>query len=264
MLNKNGGELYKLNIYSFSSNEELNEVGAGIVIDLLRKKPSATLGLATGNSPVGIYEQLVSAYKKGSINFDLIKTFNLDEYIGLNKKHPQSFYTFMRQCFFDHVNIPSERTYIPDGTALDLNEECLSYDCLLNNIDLQILGIGHNGHIGFNEPGSYLSRGTHVVQLTEETRITNSRYFSSLREVPTHAITMGIGSILKANKIVFVARGNEKAEIVYRSLFGPITTECPGSFLQLHPNLVVLLDKEAAGYIDESKIHNPEIIVTRR
>ncbi|RUQ32461.1 glucosamine-6-phosphate deaminase [Peribacillus cavernae] len=247
-----------MHIFSFSSEEELNKAGAKVVIDLLMKKPSAILGLATGQSPVGIYKQLVKAYKKGIISFQLIKTFNLDEYIGLNKEHPQSFYMFMKQRFFDHVNIPSERSYIPDGIAPDFNEECIRYDRLLNKIDLQILGIGHNGHIGFNEPGNYLSSRTHVVELTEETRIANSKYFSSLNKVPTHAITMGIGNILKAQKIVFVARGKEKAEIVFQSLFGPITTECPGSFLQLHPNLVVLLDKEAASYIDEGKIQNIE------
>jgi glucosamine-6-phosphate deaminase len=245
-----------MNILTFQSNEELNEAGAGIIISLLQTKPDAVLGLATGGTPVGIYEQLVKAYNKGLVSFRKSTTFNLDEYVGLPREHEQSYYTYMKQHLFDHVDLPADQTHIPNGNAPDPEAECRNYEEKLakaKQIDLQILGLGHNGHIGFNEPDHNLISGTHVVELLDETRQANARYFNSIDEVPTHAITMGVGMILKAKTILLIVRGEDKAEIVHRALTEPIRTENPASLLQTHPNLVVMLDSAAAKYFITSK-----------
>ncbi|GGG01559.1 glucosamine-6-phosphate deaminase [Paenibacillus abyssi] len=241
-----------MQIYTFKTDRELDEAGAGIVISLLRSVPGASLGLATGQTPVGVYEELVKAYRKGHISFKKVNTYNLDEYRGVGKKDPRSFYAFMHQHLFQHIDLPEEQIHIPDGEAEDVILECNRYDALLGNVrqlDLQILGIGLNGHIGFNEPNFRLSYGTHAVILSEETRRVNSSFFHSLEEVPEQAITMGVGAIMKAKKILFIARGEKKAEIVHRALTGPITTECPASLLQLHPDVIVLLDEGAGKLI---------------
>lgn len=239
-----------MNILTFDSNEKLNEAGANIIAGLVQTQPKAVLGLATGGTPVGIYERLVSDFKRGLFSFSQATSFNLDEYVGLDKKHPQSYYAYMHEHLFHHIDLPAERAHIPNGNAPDPQAECERYDRLIaeaGQIDLQLLGIGHNGHIGFNEPAHALIRGTHVVDLAEETLKANARFFDSVDEVPKQAITMGVGTILKAKTILLVVRGADKADIVHRALTGPITTDCPASLLQTHPHLVVLLDKEAAG-----------------
>lgn len=237
-----------MNVQIFDSPGQLHEAGAGIIGGLLQTKPSAVLGLATGGTPVGIYEELVKAYRRGLVRFKEATTFNLDEYVGLPGTHPQSYRYYMNEHLFSQVDLAPERTHIPDGMSPDPQEECRRYDALLQRagqIDLQLLGIGHNGHIGFNEPDHALISGTHVVELREETRLANARFFDRLEAVPTHAVTMGVATILKAKTIVLVVKGEDKADIVHRALTGPIATDCPASLLQTHPNLTVLMDSEA-------------------
>jgi len=237
----------KLNI--FANQEQLHEAAAQTIIELLRQKPDAVLGLATGGTPVGIYEALAAAVRRGEVSFARATTFNLDEYVGLPPGHPESYRFYMEQHLFRHIDIPPEQTHIPDGNAPELERECERYERLLETagrIDLMLLGLGHNGHIGFNEPGRVLHGRTHVAVLHPQTRKANARFFRTPEEVPTRAITMGLGSILKARTILLVVKGADKADIVHRALTGPLTTECPASLLQLHPHLVVMLDEEAA------------------
>lgn len=243
-----------MNILTFRSDKELNEAGAGILTGLVQTNPKAVLGLATGGTPVGIYEEIVRTFRKGMVSFKSATTFNLDEYVGIPEDHPESYHAYMRKHLFDHVDLDPRRTHIPNGNAKDLERECARYNQLLEDakqIDLQLLGLGHNGHIGFNEPDHALISGTHIVKLREETRRANARFFNSLDEVPTHALTMGVGTILKAKMILLVVRGADKAEIVRRALKGPITTECPASLLQTHPHVVVLLDSESGRLLND-------------
>lgn len=237
-----------MNILTFRSAAELNEAGAGIITGLVQTNPRAVLGLATGGTPVGIYEEIVGLHRKGMVSFKSATTFNLDEYVGIPEDHPESYHAYMKKHLFDYVDLARERTHIPNGNATNLEQECARYNQLLEDakqIDLQLLGLGHNGHIGFNEPDHALVSGTHIVKLREETREANARFFDSIDEVPTHALTMGVGTILKAKMVLLVVRGADKAEIVHKALTGPITTECPASLLQTHPHVVVLLDHES-------------------
>lgn len=237
-----------MNIYTFRDEEQFVQTAANQISSLLHTNPRATLGLATGSTPVGLYAKLIEMNRQGLVSFAQTTTYNLDEYVGLPENHPESYRTFMNEKFFNHVDIQMERTHVPNGNAADPEAECLNYDKMLEEfgpVDLQLLGLGHNGHIGFNEPGESLSGGTHVVELQEKTRNANARFFPSLDDVPTHAITMGVATILKARQILLLVRGEDKAEIVHRALKGPITTECPASLLQCHPNVVVLLDQGA-------------------
>ncbi|MGG4090539.1 glucosamine-6-phosphate deaminase [Paenibacillus lautus] len=237
-----------MNIYTFSDEEQFVQTAANQISSLLHTNPRATLGLATGSTPVGLYNKLIEMNRQGLVSFAQTTTYNLDEYVGLPENHPESYRTFMNEKFFNHVDIQIERTHVPNGNATNPEEECLNYDKMLEEfgpVDLQLLGLGHNGHIGFNEPGESLSGGTHVVELQEKTRNANARFFPTLDDVPTHAITMGVATIMKARQILLLVRGEDKAEIVHRALKGPITTECPASLLQCHPNVVVLLDQGA-------------------
>lgn len=237
-----------MNILTFDTEEQLNEAGAGILSGLVQVNPQAVLGLATGGTPVGIYEKLVESYKRGVVSFKQVTTFNLDEYVGISPEHHQSYSHYMRHHLFNHVDINLERTHVPCGTAADLEAESRDYDALIEEagrIDIQLLGLGHNGHIGFNEPSDELVSGTHIVELAEATKNANARYFTSEEEVPSQAITMGVGMILKAKKILLVVKGEDKAAIVKRALQGPISTNCPASLLQTHPELTVLLDRAA-------------------
>lgn len=241
-----------MNIRTFDQEKELNTTGAELIASLLQSKPKAVLGLATGSSPVGIYNELIDMYNRGLVSFASASSFNLDEYVGLPVNHPESYRSFMNEKLFNHVDIKLENTHVPDGNAPDLDAECAHYEQLLNDhgpVDLQLLGIGHNGHIGFNEPGVSLTGSTHVVDLKEETLKANARFFPSIDDVPKQAITMGVASILKAKQIVLIARGEDKAEIIRTALTGPITTECPGSLLQCHPNVTVLLDRGAGRFM---------------
>ncbi|MEK3912890.1 glucosamine-6-phosphate deaminase [Paenibacillus sp. FSL H7-0331] len=237
-----------MHILTFDSHQKLHESGAGIIIGMVQTNPRAVLGLATGGTPIGIYQEIVKSYQQGIVSFKDTTTFNLDEYVGLPENHQESYHNYMNTHLFDLIQLQRSQTHIPDGNAADLEAECQSYDKLLEQagqIDLQLLGLGHNGHIGFNEPDHALTGGTHIVELREETRKANARYFDSIDEVPTHALTMGVGTILKAKMILLIVKGGDKAEIVQRALKGPITTDCPASLLQTHPHLVVLLDSEA-------------------
>jgi glucosamine-6-phosphate deaminase len=223
----------------------------------LERKPDSVLGLPTGSTPLAVYRELVARQQQGKIDFSRATTFNLDEYIGLDGTHAQSYKTYMYENFFRHVNIDLNNTHIPNGAAGNLEEECRRYEKLMEQsggIDWLLLGIGRNGHIGFNEPGESLIAETHVQKLQEETRSANARFFGSLQDVPTHAITMGMGSILKAGKIVLIAFGKEKADILAKAVNGPVTTWVPASFLQLHRDVTFVLDHEAASGLEPSGV----------
>jgi glucosamine-6-phosphate deaminase len=236
-----------MNLYACNSEDEFNELTAERIVRLLHTKPDAVLGLATGSTPLGAYAQLAEACRKGEVSFRRATAFNLDEYVGLPADHPQSYAFYMKRHLYRSIDMPAQNAFIPNGCAPDLEEECRRYDRLLadaGQIDLQLLGIGHNGHIGFNEPAASLEGGTHIVDLHPESRKANSRFFSSMSEVPQQAITMGMASILQAKTVLLMVKGGDKAGILYQALNGPITTECPASLLQTHPNLIVLMDSE--------------------
>ena len=228
------------------------EKAADIFAAEIHRNPACVLGLATGSTPVGLYQALIHRYQEGALDFSKVQTFNLDEYCGLAGDHPQSYRYFMQKNLFDHVNIPPEHTHIPSGIAVDPEQECRRYDALIEScggIDIQLLGIGHNGHIGFNEPDDHFPVGSHLTRLAESTIQANSRFFASESEVPTHAITMGAGSILNAKKILLMASGEGKAEILCRAMTGPVTPFVPASVLQLHRDVVILADEAAASLI---------------
>jgi len=232
--------------------DQMSTWAAEIVAQEIKEKNDLVLGLATGSTPEGLYRLLVQMYQEGTLDFSKVITFNLDEYLGLAPTHPQSYAYFMHQHLFAHINIKAENIHLPDGLAKDLPAFCREYEekiAAAGGIDLQILGIGRNGHIGFNEPNDYLSAGTHVVSLTEETIDANSRFFNSKDEVPRQAVTMGMGTILKAKKILLMANGKTKAEAIKGTLSGKITTKIPASFLQLHRDLTVIIDEEAASLL---------------
>ncbi len=209
----------------------------------------AVLGLATGSSPVGLYREMIADYRENGTSYQNITTVNLDEYVGLPRDHQESYWTFMHQNLFNHVDIPDENVHVPLGNG-DLEKNCADYDAFLDEHpqDIQLLGIGSNGHIAFNEPGTPFETGTHVTDLKESTRKDNARFFDPLgEEVPTQACTMGLASIMKAKNVLLIATGANKAEAVNAMINGPVTTDCPASILQNHPNVTVILDREAAG-----------------
>lgn len=235
--------------YNDLSRKAANLISAQVII-----KPDAVLGLATGSTPIGTYAQLIDWYRKGDIDFSQTVSVNLDEYMGLGGDHDQSYRYFMNEQLFNHINIRKEYTNVPDGKADDLEGECARYNQVIRQtggIDLQLLGIGGNGHIGFNEPGDVFEKETHVVTLTSETRQSNARFFQSLDEVPTHAITMGMQNIMSAQRILLLATGEAKAEAVYNSFFGPITPAVPASILQLHREVTVIADEAALSLVRE-------------
>ncbi|WP_020615924.1 glucosamine-6-phosphate deaminase [Paenibacillus daejeonensis] len=236
-----------MNITIFESNEALDRQAAELIARTITERPDAVLGLATGSTPIGVYRALISLSAEQRLSFADVTTYNLDEYVGLPPAHDQSYAYYMKQHLFDHIDIPLAQTHLPDGMAQDLAAECVRYDQMLENqpIDLQLLGVGHNGHIGFNEPAGQLVGGTHLAELEPATRAANARFFEREELVPQQAITMGVASILKAKHILLVARGADKAEIIQQALCGPITTAIPASLLQLHANVTVLLDKDA-------------------
>ena len=210
-----------MKIFKTSNYKEMSRKAANILSAQIILKPDSVLGLATGSTPVGTYEQLIDWYKKGDIDFSQVKTVNLDEYRGLTRENTQSYYYFMHKHLFNHVNISVNNTHIPDGTALDAQKECNRYEELINSlghIDIQLLGLGHNGHIGFNEPASSFSQKTHCVNLTESTINANRRFFTSAEDVPKQAYTMGIGTIMKARKILLIVNGEDKADNVAESI----------------------------------------------
>lgn len=236
-------KIYKATDYKDMSRKAANIISAQVIM-----KPDCVLGLATGSTPIGTYQQLVEWYKKGDLDFSGVTTVNLDEYKGLPGTNDQSYYYFMHENLFDQVNVNPENTHLPDGMEPDSEKECARYEeliCSLGGVDLQLLGLGHNGHIGFNEPGEAFEKETHCVNLQERTIEANKRFFASADEVPRQAYTMGIKTIMQAKKILVVVSGEDKADIVARAFFGPVTPAVPASILQMH-NDVTLVGDEAA------------------
>jgi len=236
--------------------DEMSSIAAQMIRSLVNEKPDAVLGLATGSTPVGIYEALIKMNKEGMVDFSKVTTFNLDEYLGLEEGHKQSYRHFMNENFFDHINIEKKKTFLPSGIAENMEIEAKEYDAhidALGGIDLQILGVGSNGHIAFNEPNETLSMGTHVEALKEETIKANSRFFETIDQVPRQAITMGIGQILKARKIILLASGKKKVVAIKGILSGKLTTNNPVSLLQLHQNITIIIDKAIEEELIEEK-----------
>lgn len=233
--------------------EELSKKAADMVASQLILKPKSVIGFATGGTPIGMYREIVKMYSEGKFTFREVTTFNLDEYYGLDRDNPQSYYFYMMEHLFKHVDIDKNKINIPNGRAEDIEKECLEYEEKIEKaggIDLQILGIGKNGHIGFNEPDVKFEAKTHLVRLDEDTIKANSRFFNSIEEVPTMAISMGIKTIMHARKIILLASGKEKADIIEKMVNAPITPDVPASILQLHPDVTLILDKEAAAKLN--------------
>lgn len=231
---------------------EVSQKAAALVIRALVINPKLKLGLATGSSPIGLYKNLIDAYKKDIISFEDVITFNLDEYVGIDRLHPQSYYSFMYENLFKHVDVKEKNINIPNNDINKIDDLAAEYDKKLlgNQRDLQILGIGKNGHIGFNEPGTNLSMETFIVELDEQTRSDNSRFFGSLEAVPKFAITMGIKNIMYSKKIILIASGKSKANVINKAINDEITEELPASILQLHPDLTLVIDEDAASMIE--------------
>lgn len=232
-----------MNFIKVNTYEELSARAAAIICGQVAMKPNCVLGLATGSSPVGAYKKIAEKNNTGEVDFSNVKSVNLDEYVGLNGDHEQSYRYFMNNNLFKHINIDINNTYVPNGCATDVEAECKAYDALiekLGGIDLQLLGIGYDGHIGFNEPDTYFEKATHKVTLDSSTIEANSRFFASRDDVPTQAITMGMGGIMSAKKVLLIANGKGKRDIVEKAFFGPITPSVPASILQLHPDLTVI------------------------
>lgn len=242
-------KIYKAKDYKDMSRKAANIISAQVIM-----KPNCVLGLATGSTPIGTYDQLVEWYNKGDLDFSEVTTVNLDEYKGLPRMNDQSYYYFMHQHLFDRVNINPEQTNVPNGMELDVEKECGRYEELIHSlggVDLQLLGLGHNGHIGFNEPGEAFEKETHCVDLTESTIEANKRFFASAEDVPKQAYTMGIKTIMQAKKILVVVNGEAKADIVERAFFGPVTPEVPASILQMHNDVTLVGDEAALAKIVE-------------
>lgn len=232
--------------------EHVSKRAAELVTEMVTVSTKFVLGLPTGSTPIGLYKELIRKVATQELSFKHVTTFNLDEYIGLPPSHPQSYHSYMLDKFFKHVDLNLGDTNIPSGISDELDKECRAYDkkiCDSGGIDLQVLGIGQNGHIGFNEPGVSFNKMTHVVKLSAQTRQANSRFFDTINEVPSHAITMGLQNILNSRKIVLLASGGSKNKAVYEMIQGPVTENCPASILQLHQDCTLILDKEAANSV---------------
>lgn len=239
----------KVKLVIVKDYNDMSKQAAKLIAEEVTRNPKTVLGLATGGTPVGMYRELVSLHQQDGVDFSQAKSFNLDEYVGLPSLHPQSYRTYMNENLFAHINLPEEKTHVPQGDAEDLEAECKRYEQAIaqaGGIDIQVLGIGNNGHIGFNEPGSTKDTTTRVVALTQSTMEANARYFDSIQEVPTQAVSMGIQTILGAKKIILLASGEAKAQAVSQMLEGELTADVPASLLQLHPDVTVIVDEEAA------------------
>ena len=232
--------------------DDMSLKAANIIAAQVSLNPKSVLGLATGSTPIGTYRHLVEWYQKGELDFGKAVSINLDEYCGLSGDHPQSYRRFMQENLFDHISIKPENTIVPDGLAADIPAMCEAYERQIEDwggVDIQLLGIGHDGHIGFNEPCDHFPVITHEVQLTEMTREANKRFFDSLDDVPTAAITMGVGTVMAARKTLLIATGADKADILYKVFFGTVTPEVPVSILQFHPDVTVICDEAAAAML---------------
>ena len=241
-----------MKIISAKDYDDMSRKAANIIASQVIMKPDCVLGLATGSTPVGTYARLVEWYERGDLDFSNVTTVNLDEYKGLTKENDQSYFYFMNKHLFSKVNVKPERTFLPDGTEPDSEKACSDYNRIIaeaGGADLQLLGLGHTGHIGFNEPADVFEAKTHCVDLTESTIKANQRFFASIDEVPRQAYTMGVGTIMKAKRILVVVSGEDKAKIVKEAFFGPITPRVPASALQLHGNVTVVADEAALSLV---------------
>lgn len=242
-----------MTIYKAKDYQDMSRKAAGIISAQIIMKPNCVLGLATGSTPIGAYKQLVEWYENEDLDFSKVTSINLDEYKGLSPENEQSYRYFMNTNLFNHVNIDKSRTFVPNGLETDAAKACADYNEIIRSqggIDLQLLGLGRNGHIGFNEPGEVFEKETHCVDLTESTIEANKRFFASEEDVPRQAYTMGIKSIMQAKKILIVANGEEKADALYAALYGPITPAVPASVLQLHNDVIVIADESALSKIE--------------
>lgn len=241
-----------MKVVTVKDYNELSSKAAQLIAEQIISKKNSVLGLATGSTPIGVYQELIRKFQKGELDFSKVITFNLDEYYGLSPEHPQSYYFFMWNTLFKHINIKKENVHLLNGVTENIDKECKQYEDLIQKnggIDLQILGIGDNGHIGFNEPDVSLNTKTHLVNLTAETIRANSRFFNNAQEVPSQAITMGIGTIMRARKIILLASGKRKARVIERTINGPISTKVPATVLQLHNDVTIVVDQEAASKV---------------
>nr|WP_288976079.1 glucosamine-6-phosphate deaminase [uncultured Blautia sp.] len=241
-----------MKIYRTKDYDEMSKKAAHIIAAQIVLKPDCVLGLATGSTPVGTYKNLIEWYKSGDLDFSTLSSCNLDEYRGLSPENDQSYRYFMNTNLFDHVNIRKDHTFVPDGQEADSNKACQMYEQIiqdLGGIDLQLLGLGHNGHIGFNEPAEEFPKTTHCVDLTESTIQANKRFFEKESDVPRQAYTMGIGTIMSAKKILVVVSGEDKAEILNKIINGPVTPQVPASILQLHPDVTIVADNAALSQV---------------
>ena len=232
--------------------DDMSQKAANIISAQIITKPNCVLGLATGSTPIGTYKVLIDRYNNGDLDFSTVSTVNLDEYRGLTHDNDQSYYYFMMNNLFKHVNIDLNRTHVPDGTIEDADKACADYEEIVKSyggVDLQLLGLGHNGHIGFNEPASEFPKATHCVDLQESTIQANARFFEKIEDVPTQAYTMGIGTIMAAKKVLLIASGKDKAEIVKKAFFGPVVPEVPASILQMHQDVTIVIDEDAASLL---------------
>lgn len=241
-----------MNVLIYDTEEQIGIAAGNYMCGQVLQKPDSVLGLATGSTPIKAYKQMIDLYSRGVVDFSQVTTFNLDEYVNLDVKDKNSYHTFMHENLFDHVNIPEENINFLDGNAQDLEQECRDYEKKIKKaggIDIQLLGIGSNGHIAFNEPADCFQRWSHVVTLKESTVKDNSRFFKSIDEVPTQAVTMGIGSIMQAKKILIIALGTNKAKAIKQLIDGNVTPMCPASVLQFHTDVTLMLDKGAASLL---------------
>jgi glucosamine-6-phosphate deaminase len=241
-----------MKIYLCEDYAAMSRKAAHLLAAQIRLKPDSVLGLATGSTPIGAYRQLIEWYEQGDVDFSQVCSINLDEYAGLSPQHDQSYRWFMQHHLFDHVNIDPARTHLPNGLADDPEAECRRYDEVIAThgpVDLQVLGMGHNGHIGFNEPDDHFPLETHKVDLAQSTIDANARFFASADEVPRQALTMGIKTIMQAKKVLVVVSGKDKAEIVKKAFTGPVTPQVPASILQMHSDVILVADEAAASLL---------------
>lgn len=241
-----------MNVLIFDTEEQIGIAAGNYMCGQVLQKPDSVLGLATGSTPLKPYGQMIDLYKKGVVDFSKVTTFNLDEYVNLDVNDKNSYHSFMHENLFDHINIPEESINFLNGNASDPEKECEEYENKIKKaggIDIQLLGIGSNGHIAFNEPSDCFQRWSHVVNLKESTVKDNSRFFKSIEEVPTHAVTMGIGSIMQAKKILIIAIGENKAKAIKQLINGNVTPQCPASVLQFHTDVTLMLDRGAASLL---------------
>ena len=241
-----------MKVYIGKNYEEMSRIAANVLSAQVMMKPDCVLGLATGSTPIGTYKVLIERCAQGDLDFSQVKSINLDEYVGLSGEHDQSYRYFMNNNLFNHINIDKANTNVPNGLAEDVDAECARYNDVINTlgpIDIQVLGMGHNGHIGFNEPDDHFPLETHKVDLAQSTIDANARFFASADEVPRQALTMGIKTIMQAKKVLVVVSGKDKAEIVKKAFTGPVTPQVPASILQMHSDVILVADEAAASLL---------------